>query len=119
MMDLNDNKYTYANLQILQIRRMMDYMLNPQDYEDCDLVNIGLDLLRILIEISAGVCHVTEDNEREWDLFHDAQKGEKECLFFIHDLYIKSHVKNQLLNEIISENKTEDLEKLIREIKGE
>lgn len=98
---------------------MLDHRLNPQDYKDSDLVNIGLEILRILMEISSGVMHVSEENEREWDLFFDAQKGEKEFLFFIHDLYMKSDVKNTLLNEVLEGNETDDIKKLIKQYKGE
>ena len=118
-MDLTEKEYTYANLVLLQIRRDLNAMLHHFDYSDSELVNIALDIMRILIDISSGVMHTTEENEREWDLFFQAQKDEKDFKFLIHDLYMKSKVKNELLNEVINNNKTEDLEKLIKQTKGE
>lgn len=118
-MDMNEKDFTYANLQILHIKRMLDNMLNVQDYSDAELVNIGLEILRILCDISSGVIHFSDDDEREWDLFYDAQKSEKGFLFFIHDLYIKCHVKNELINDLLERNGTEELMKLIKQNKGE
>ena len=118
-MDLKDKDFTYANLQILQIRRILDYMLYNQKLSDADIINIALNIRRIMMEISSGVCHFSDDNEREWDLFFDAEKDEKGLTFFIHDLYMKSDVKNTLLNEVLEGNETDDLKKLIKQYKGE
>lgn len=118
-MDLTEKEYTYANLVLLQIRRNLAAMLHHHSYSDAEIINIALDIMRILMEISSGVMHITEENEREWDLFFQAQKDEKDFQFFIHDLYMNSNVKNRLLNEVISSNKTEDLEKLIKQTKGD
>ena len=114
-MDLNDKDFTYANLQIVQIRRLLDNMLYYQEMKDSQIVNIGLDILRIICEISSGLEGVSE---REWDLFFQAQKDEKSLTFFIHDLYMKSTVKNELLNEVLKTTRIEDLEKFIKESKG-
>lgn len=117
MMDLNDKNFTYSNLVLLQIRRMLDDMLYTQDLKDYDILNIALSIMRILMEISSGISHDSDDSEREWDLFIDAQQSEKGFLFFIHDLYIKSSVKTTLLNEVLEGKGTEDIEKLIKQIK--
>ena len=45
--------------------------------------------------------------------------AEKGLTFFIHDLYMKSDVKNTLLNEVLEGNETDDLKKLIKQYKGE
>ena len=116
-MDLNEKEFTYSNLVILQIRRMLGNMLYTQEMKDSEIVNIALDVLRILMEISTGVCHITEDNEREWDLFFQAEKSEKDLTFFIHELYMQSKVKNTLLNDVLEGNETEDLKKLIKHYK--
>lgn len=117
MIDLNDKDFTYSNLVILQIRRILGNMLYTQELSDADLINIALDVLRILMEISSGVAHMTDEIEREWDLYFQAEKNEKDLTFFIHDLYVKSSVKNKLLNDILEGNETEDLKELIKNYK--
>lgn len=117
MIDLNDKDFTYTNLVLLQIRRILGEMLYPQNLTDADLINIALEIMRILMEISAGVSHVSDANEKEWDLFFQAEKNEKDLTFFIHDLYVNSSVKNTLLNELLEGEKNADLEELIKQYK--
>ena len=119
MENLKNEEYSYANLVILQIRRMIDLtMIEHREYTDAEIVNIALDILRIMTEISCGTMYFDEGTERTWDLFFDAQKTEKGLLFLMADLYRHSKVKNQLINEILKSTKGEDLEKLIKELKG-
>lgn len=115
-MDLKEKDYTYSNLAILQIKRLIDLtMIEHRDYSDAEIVNIALDILRIMCEISCGAIYFDEGTERTWDLFFDAQKTENGLLFLMQHLYRQSSVKNQLLNEILESTKGEDLEKLLKE----
>jgi len=117
-MDLNDKEYSYANLVILQIKRMLDNTNKEHhDFSNWDIINIALDILRIMTEISCGTMYFDEGTERQWNLFFDAQKTEDGLMFFITDLYRHSKVKNQLLNEVLNTTKGEDLEELIKELK--
>ena len=116
MNDLNSNEYTYANLTVKMIQRMMDRYERPhKDYNESDIVGIALGILRIMTEIPFG--DGTED-AHEWELFFDAQKSRDALMFFIYHLYQMQTVKNQLLNDVISRTDIEDLESLIREEKG-
>ena len=117
MENLNDKEYTYANLTIKRIQRMMMDDDKPlKDYSESDLVGIGLGILRIMTEIFFG--DGTEDSH-EWDLFFKSYKSKKDFIFFIYHLHQMQTVKNTLLNEVIQRTDLEDLEKFIKEEKGE
>ena len=117
-MDLKDKEYAYANLVILQIKRMLDNtMKEHRDFSNWEIINIALDILRIMSEISCGTAYFDEGTERQWELFFDAQKSEDGLLFLMQDLYRHSKVKNLLLNEILQTTKGEDLEELLKELK--
>lgn len=114
--DLESKEYTYSNLLIKRIKRMIDKCeIDHRDFSESEIVCIALNVLRIMTEIPFG--DGTED-VHEWQLFFDAQKSYKEFMHFIHHLERMSMVKNTLLNEIIERTDIEDLEQLIREEKG-
>lgn len=110
-----DKNLTYANLQILQIRRIMDDMLMEQEnLKDSDIVHIALDIMRIFCDISAGSLYLDDE---EWEGFLDAQKDEQSLKHFIRKLFVNSTAKNQLLIEIIQTTKPEELKKLFDKVK--
>ncbi len=116
MNDLESKEYTYSNLLIKRIKRMIDKCeIDHRDFSESEIVCIALNVLRIMAEIPFG-----DGNEdvHEWQLFFDAQKSYKEFMHFIHHLERMSMVKNTLLNEIIERTNIEDLQQLIREEKG-
>lgn len=114
-MDLKEKEFTYGNLVILQIRSMMDDMVYSQELTDAEIVNISLDIMRILMEYSSGLAHAR--NERDLNLLSKAMENEDELIFFIHSLYIDSSTKNSLLNEVFEENEIENINKLIKHYK--
>ena len=117
MIEKDSMDLTYANLLIKRIRRMIDGSeFEHKDFTDEDLMTIALNVLRIMTEFIFG--DGTED-VHEWQYFFDAQKSEKNFMFFLHHLERMSLVKNELLNEIMTKSETEDLEKLIKEFKGD
>ena len=117
MIEKDSNDLTYANLLIKRIRRMIDEStIEHREFSDSELMTIALNILRIMSEIFFG--DGTED-AHEWQYFFDAQKSERNFMFFIYHLERMSLVKNELLNEIMTKSETEDLEKLIKEFKGE
>ena len=116
MNDLESKEYTYSNLLIKRIKRMIDKCeIEHRDFSESEIVCIALNILRIMAEIPFG--DGTED-AHEWQYFFDAQKSEGGFMHFIHHLERMSMVKNTLLNEIIERTDIEDLEQLIREEKG-
>lgn len=117
MNDLQSKDYTYSNLLIKRIKRMIDKSdINHRDFSESEIVCIALNVLRIMTEIPFG--NGNED-VREWELFFNAQKSYEDFMFFIHHLERMSMVKNTLLNEIIERTDIEDLEELIRAEKGD
>ena len=117
MTDINSKDYTYANLLIMNIKRMIDESeIEHRDFSDAEIVMIALNILRIMSEMIYG--NGTEDF-REWELFFNAHKSEKEFQFLLHHLERMSLVKNELLNEIMTQTETEDLEKFIKTFKGD
>ena len=111
MIDLNSKDYTYANLNILQIKRLIEQSeFNDKEYSSNELINIGLDILRIMCEIPFGDGN---ENEFEWDLFFKAGKTREGIITLMGYLYRKSTAKNQLLNEILSTTNNEDLKELL------
>ena len=117
MADLNSKDYTYGNLLIKNIKRMIDKSEEGhKDFTDSDIILIGLNILRIMAELPFG--NGNED-VHEWQLFFDAQKSEFNFMKFIHHLERIALVKNTLLNEILERNDLEDLEEFIKEEKGD
>ena len=117
MENLKNKEYTLSNLLIIRIQRLMDEYEKPhKEYNDAELVGIALNILRIMLEIPFGD---GSEDPREWDYFFKAIKSRDDLIFFLYHLHQMGLVKNQLLNEIIGQNRTEDLEKLIKEAKGE
>ena len=51
-MDLKEKESSYANLVILQIKRNLDNtMIKHRDYSNWEIINIALDILRIMIKM--------------------------------------------------------------------
>lgn len=118
MIDLNELDSAYAHIQIANIRKNLNDMLIDGDgYKDSEIVNIGLEIFRILIEISTGVMHISEDNEREWDSFFEAQDNEENLIGFIHDLKIGSKIKNELLDGISNAKSKNEIYEIITKYK--
>jgi len=116
-MDLNNEKYTYANLVILEIKRILDNInIDHRDYSDADIVNIALGVLRILCEISTE-SQIMENKQMK--LFFNAEKDKKKLLLLFMDLYHDSNYKNKMLNEIMMASDKEDLETILKKIKEE
>ena len=119
-MDLKEKESSYANLVILQIKRNLDNtMIKHKDYSNWEIINIALDILRIMSEISYGAKYYDEGTEKQWQLFFDAQKTENGLLFLMQDLYRQSTVKNKLINEILNTTEGKDLMKLLKENLGD
>ena len=117
MENLKDKEYTLSNLLIIRIQRLMDEYEKPhKEYSDAEIVRIALNVLRIMLEIPFGD---GSEDAREWEYFFKAIESRDALIFFIYHLHQMGLVKNQLLNEVIGQNKMEDLEKLIKETKGE
>ena len=114
---LKDKEYTLSNLLIIKIQRLMDEYEKPhKEYSESEIVRIALSILKIMLEIPFGD---GSEDPREWDYFFKAIKSRDDLIFFLYHLHQMGLVKNQLLNEVIGQNRTEDLEKLIKEAKGE
>ena len=117
MADLNSKDYTYGNLLIKRIKRMIDKSeMGHKDFTDSEIILIGLNIFRIMAEIPFGD---GSEDVHEWQLFFDAQKSEKNFMQFIHHLERIALVKNTLLNEILERTDLEDLEEFIKEEKGD
>ena len=79
-MDLKEKEYAYANLVILQIKRMLDNtMKEHRDFSNWEIINIALDILRIMSEISCGTMYFDEGTERQWLPLQIDQRGEPDC----------------------------------------
>lgn len=111
MIDLNSTDYTYANLTIANIKRLIsESEFHDKDYAPNEIINIALDILRIMCEIPFGD---GTENEFEWDMFFKAGKTRDGILSLMAYLYRNSSAKNQLLNEILTASNKEDLKKLL------
>lgn len=118
----NTLEYLYANAQILEIKEMIEKdcfldELNPINHSD--IVNLGLDLLRIFIEIH----HVPLDNQGQSnneDLIENIKNLSESPLAFLHyanDTIISQRTKNETLQDVLLAIETiDDKELLINKI---
>ena len=115
MIDLNELDSAYAYIQIANIRKdLNDMLIDSEGYKDSEIVNIALDIMRILIEISSGTIQY---DESEWESFLQAQKDEKDLIGFIHDLKTGSKIKNQLLDGISNAKSKNEIYEIITDYK--
>ena len=115
-MDYNSKDFTYANLLIIRIKRMLGSYEKPhKDFSDSEIVYLALGILRIMTEIPFGKGN---DETYDWDLFFKAQKSRDDFIYFLDYLKRTSFGKNQTLNDAIEKLETEDIEEFIKKEKG-
>lgn len=117
MIDMESPDYTWANLLVMYIKRLIDKTnIEHRDFSESEIVLLGLNILRIMCEIHYG--DGTEDAQ-EWQYFFQAQKTDKDFQFFLYHLERMGLVKNTLLNEIINMTETEDIENFLKKVRGD
>lgn len=113
MIDINSKEYTYANLNIIAIKRLISKSeFNNRDFSQSDIINIALDILRIMCEIPYSEGDV---NEYEWELFFNSGKSRDGINTLMSYLYRNGKGKNSLLNEIFDIAEEKDIKQLLKE----
>lgn len=118
--NLNSKDYTYANLNILTIKRLLEQSeYNTRDFAANEIINIALDILRIMCEIPFAVYDNKQYDEYEWELFFNAEKTGDGVIRLMTYLFRNAEGKNLILNEVFNSLTVEDMEKYIRIINDE
>lgn len=118
--NLNSKDYTYANLNILTIKRLLEQSeYNTKDFAPNEIINIALDILRIMCEIPFCVHNNNQHDEYEWELFFNAQRTNDGIIKLMTYLFRNAEGKNMILNEVFNSLTVEDMEKYIRTINDE
>lgn len=111
MVDINSKEYTYANLNIIAIKRLIGKSeLNDKEFSPSEIINIALDILRIMCEISYEDGIV---DEYEWELFFKCGKSRDGILTLMSYLYRNGKGKNAILNEIFEKGDEADIKELL------
>ena len=111
MVDINSKEYTYANLNIITIKRLIGKCeLNNREFSTSEIINVALDILRIMCEISYEDGEV---NDYEWELFFKCGKSRDGIFTLISYLYRNGKGKNAILNEIYEKVEEEDIKQLL------
>ena len=108
----NTLEYLYANAQILEINEMIDRdvlldELTPINHSD--IVNLGLDLLRIFIEIHhVNMDDVPEDKQKLIDKVKNISESPLAFLHYANNTINNQRSKNETLQDVLLAIETVD-----------
>ena len=92
----NDERFTYANMYVMEIKRKLE-ILNPEMKEpfDIEVVNLALIIFSIICD-----AHAHAELERH-DIVEDMLDNKADFLHYVNDLIQQSNDTNEVLNNYI------------------
>ena len=112
MNDLDSKDFTYTNANIMRIKRMIrrsDFYCH--DFTSEEIVQIAVDILRIMVEIPFGNGNKRDD--LEWQMFFNWDKSRDGINTLMIHLLHTGKSRNQLFNEVLDNGDKKDLLKMI------
>lgn len=112
MIDLDSKDFTYTNVNIMRIRRMIRKSeFHCHEFTPEEIVKIAVDILRIMVEIPFGN---GKQDDLEWQLFFQWDKSRDGINTLMHYLLQNAESRNNLFNEILENGDKEDLINMVK-----
>ena len=104
-MDLDDERLTYANLRIMEIKRKLMEIHKEIKPDGIEIINVALVVFSI-------ICDAHNNNELERHLIiEDMLDSKSDFIYYVNDLIKQTSDTNHVLNQYIEKKLSEEMKK--------
>ena len=110
---MDSQDFTYTNVNIMRIKRMIrnsDFYCH--EFTSEEIVQIAVDILRIMVEIPFG--NGCKKDDLEWQMLFNWHKSRDGIHTLMIHLLQNGKSRNNLFNEVLDNGNKDDLIKMVR-----